>query len=138
MAGNRENKLCNLLEYAAGDELVLATYEYNRSPRYDHVTVARVTDHVTVARVTTKQVHLSNGIKFWRETAKMVGSRLSDHLSPDYAVYPSNEETMGWVRESERQQVLRKKRGSVRHAVNEMLQALTVEQCDAILAVLGK
>ena len=129
MAGNRENELCNLLEYAAGDELVLATYEYNRSPRYDHV---------TVARVTTKQVHLSNGIKFWRETAKMVGSRLSDHLSPDYAVYPSNEETVEWVRESERQQMLRKKRGYVRHAVNEMLQGLTVAQCDAILAILGR
>ena len=126
MAGNA---LENLLEYDIGGKLVLATYEYNRAPRYRHV---------AVARVTPKQVHLSNGIKFWRETANVVGSRLSDHLSPDYVVYLSNVETMGWVRESERQQVLRKKRGSVRHAVNEMLQELTVEQCDAILAVLGK
>lgn len=68
----------------------------------------------------------------------MVGGRLSDHLSPDYVVYPSNEETLEWVRESERQQVLRKKRGNVRQAVNEMIQELTVEQCDAILVVLGK
>jgi len=126
MAGN---KLENLLEYDVDDKLVLATYEYNRAPRYRHV---------AIVRVTPKQVHLSNGIKFWRETANVVGSRLSDHLSPDYVVYLSNVETMGWVRESERQQVLRKKRGSVRHAVNEMLQELTVEQCDAILAVLGK
>ena len=126
MAGN---KLENLLEYDIGGKLVLATYEYNRAPRYRHV---------TVVRVTPKQVHLSNGIKFWRETANVVGSRLSDHLSPDYVVYPSNEETIEWVSESERQQRLRKKRGSVRHAVNEMLQELTVEQCDAILVVLGK
>lgn len=126
MAGN---KLENLLEYDVDDKLVLATYEYNRAPRYRHV---------AIVRVTPKQVHLSNGIKFWRETANVVGSRLSDYLSPDYVVYPSNEETVEWVRESERQQVLRKKRGVVRQALTERLHELTVEQCDAILVVLGK